>query len=198
MNLSPEFPQPPGANGVEERPWGGDPRVWAGAFMLWLLFYAATAYLLEVLSVFVIFAVVFTGLAGLAVSGLAWKRQGSRRAVLSIIIILAAWCVWIYAPVRDLGMWVRYYIEVTHYQEALAALTARHEPRCHAEERCGFDAGPPPRAVFSWGGLGDNWLGVVVDPTGTIADVERNRAAFGGRLLGCRPLGKVAFLCSFT
>jgi hypothetical protein len=197
MNHPPEFPQPPGANSAE-RPWGGDPLIWAGAFILWLFFYAATAYLLELLSIMVIFAVVFSGLAGLAVSGLAWKRQRSRRAVYSIVIILAAWCVWIYAPVRDLGMWVRYNVEVTHYQEALAALTDRHEPRCYAEKRCDFDAGPPPRAVFSWGGLGDNWQGVVVDPTGTIMDVERNRAAFGGRLLNCRPLSKVAFLCSFT
>ncbi len=142
--------------------------VWAGGFAAWLLFYSGTAYLLEVFSVFVIFAVVFAGLAGLAVSALAIKKQRSRRATVAVMIILGFWCVWLYAPVRDIGLWVRFAIEESRYVQALDALVQGREPSCAADKLCEFDAGPPARAAFSWGGLVDNWVGVVIDPSNDI------------------------------
>ncbi len=189
--------QPGGAN-TEERPWGGDPMVWAGGFAAWLLFYAGTAYLLEVFSIFVIFAVVFAGLAGLSVSALAIKKQRSRRAVFAVVIILGLWCVWLYAPVRDIGLWVRFAIEESRYTEALASVVQGRPPVCAAEKVCEYEAGPPARAAFSWGSLDDNWEGVVIDPSDDIMNLERNRGAFGGKLVSCRPIRGHFYLCSFT
>lgn len=198
MSQPPVYPPDSGSVNTEERPWGGDPMVWAGGFAAWLLFYSGTAFLLEVLSVFVIFAVVFAGLAGLAVSALAIKRQRSRRATVAVMIILGLWCVWLYAPVRDIGLWVRFAIEESRYVQALDALAQGREPSCTADKLCEFDAGPPARAAFSWGGVVDNWVGVVIDPSDDIMNHERNRGAFGGKLVGCRPIRGHFYLCSFT
>ncbi len=196
--MNQQYASQPGGGNSEERPWGGDPMVWAGGFAAWLLFYAGTAYLLEVFSIFVIFAVVFAGLAGLSVSALAIKKQRSRRAVFAVVIILGLWCVWLYAPVRDIGLWVRFAIEESRYSVALESVVQGRPPACMAEKTCDFEAGPPARAVFSWGGLVDNWVGVVIDPSDDIMNLERNRGAFGGKLVACRPIRSHFYLCSFT
>lgn len=197
MNQPPGYPPDPGSVNAEERPWGGDPMVWAGGFTAWLLFYASTAYLLEVFSIFVIFAVVFAGLAGLGVSALAIRKQRSRRAVLAVVIILGFWCVWLYAPVRDIGLWVRFAIEESRYAQALEAVTQGRQPGCVADNTCQFEPGPPARLAFSWGELGDTWTGVIVDPTGDIMNPDRSWSAFAGRLAACRALRGPYYLCSF-
>lgn len=183
---------------LDDRPWGGDSLVWAAAFGGWLVFYSATAWLLELLSLFVIFAMVFTGLTGLLVAAIALRRRRSRRPVYAVMIILALWCAWIYLPVRDLGLWVRLSVESSRIEQALGELRQGREPACVAEKQCDADAGPPLRVAFNWGGLIDNWAGIVLDPTDTITDIERHRGVFGGRLMGCRLLKPKVYLCSFT
>lgn len=183
---------------LDERPWGGDSLVWAAAFGGWLAFYSATAWLLELLSLLVIFAMVFTGLVGLLVAAVALRRRRSRRPAYAVMIILALWCAWIYLPVRDVGLWVRLSVEAPRMEQALDELRQGREPACVAEKSCDIDPGPPHRVAFNWGGLIDNWAGIVVDPTDSIMDIERNRAVFGGRLMGCRSLRPHLYLCSFS
>jgi hypothetical protein len=74
-----------------------------------------------------------------------------------------------------------------------------------------FDEGPPLRIGFVWGGLLDNWNGIVWDPTGRVglaqgwaAEPGRFtapddvRKIFGGDLLMCQALWDDYFHCVFT
>ena len=187
---------------LDDRPWGGDSLVWAGAFAGWLVFYSATAWLLDLLSLLVIFAMVFTGLVGLLVAAVALRRQRTPRPVYAVMIILALWCAWIYLPVRDLGLRVRLSVESAQFEQALDELRTGREPACVAEKLCNFDAGPPLRVAFNWGGFENGWAGIVVDPTDTLMQADRNpgqhRELFGGKLAECRPVRAHLYLCSFS
>jgi hypothetical protein len=183
---------------LDERPWGGDSLVWAAAFAGWLLFYGATAWLLDLLSLLVIFAMVFTGLTGLLVAGVALRRKRTRRPVYAVMIILALWCAWIYLPVRDIGLWVRLSAESAVFEAAIVQLREGREPECLADKRCEIDRGPPARVAFNWGGFEGLWAGVVVDPTGTLMETERNRELFGAKQADCRRLKEHLYLCSFS
>ena len=183
---------------LDGRPWGGDSLVWATAFAGWLVFYSATAWLLDLLSLLVIFAMVFTGLTGLLVAAVALRRRPSRRPVVAVMVILALWCAWIYLPVRDLGLWVRLSAEAVQFEQALAALQTGREPACVAEKRCDFDRGPPPRVAFHWGGFEDHPAAIVVDPTQTLQDARQQREAFDGKVVACRPVRTSLYLCNFS
>ena len=64
------LPEPPD----RKKSGAGNPEIWTAFFALWLLFYALTCYLLEVFTVFVLFAVAFAGVVALVLSGLAFAR----------------------------------------------------------------------------------------------------------------------------
>jgi hypothetical protein len=74
-----------------------------------------------------------------------------------------------------------------------------------------IDFGPPRRVAFSYGGLVDNWCGVVFDPTGEVLKINdlppggspgwRNHPMtklFGGDMTSCRPLESPYYFCCFT
>ena len=174
------------------------PAAWAGFFAGWLLFYSASSYLLEFFSVFVAVATSMVGVTALAITGTALARKRTQLSVLCVVAVLATWCVWVYAPVRDLGLAIRFGLEQAQYAAAIADLTSGREPACAAAKACQYDAGPPRRLAFSWGGVIDNWAGIIYDPTGDIQDVQRNRGVFGGDLVGCRLVREHFYLCSFT
>lgn len=76
------------------------------------------------------------------------------------------------------------------------------------------DPGPPIRVAFSWGGILDNWRGLIHDPTGEVMKANlldrknwSNRddpeyaavsGFFGGTLVRSRHLGGAWYLCWFT
>lgn len=67
-----------------------------------------------------------------------------------------------------------------------------------------IDPGPPLRIAFSWGGLLDNWAGVVHDPDGGVLAVNDPESAsptrliFGGTLYHARHLWGPWYFCAFT
>ncbi len=73
------------------------------------------------------------------------------------------------------------------------------------------DHGPPARVAFAWSAFGDNWNGVVYDPTEIVATAggwgkpgqtftasPRAQELFGGDLVGCTRLAPQWFHCGFT
>jgi hypothetical protein len=74
------------------------------------------------------------------------------------------------------------------------------------------DVGPPARVAFVWGGLLDNWSGVVFDGTdvvasargwssgvtGTFTATPEAQKLFGGDLVWCEELSEHYYYCSFT
>lgn len=82
------------------------------------------------------------------------------------------------------------------------------------EGNCYIDVGPPLRIAFVWpGGIIDNWIGVVYDPSGFVMkcrefersgsnwddpSLRKGRELFGGDMFYCRQLEEGWYLCSFT
>jgi hypothetical protein len=76
--------------------------------------------------------------------------------------------------------------------------------------RYSVDAGPPLRVAFNSEGIGDNWSGIVFDPThevmlanerddrGRSTAPSRVTELFGGDVVGCRRLWGDYFHCGFT
>lgn len=70
------------------------------------------------------------------------------------------------------------------------------------------DSGPPRRIAFPQpGGVTDNWVGVVYDPSSALRAASRQggrpvppelERLFGGRLTGCTPIRGHFYRCSFT
>jgi hypothetical protein len=75
------------------------------------------------------------------------------------------------------------------------------------------EKGSELRMAFSWGGILDNWYGVVYDPTGLVLQVNADRTdspqarapgsrnaneLFGGVLYSARPLGGHWYMCYWT
>jgi len=66
------------------------------------------------------------------------------------------------------------------------------------------EPGPPLRVAFSWGGLLDNWTGIVHDPGGEVLaanNAERTSEItylFGGTLIHARHVWGPWYFCAFT
>lgn len=75
------------------------------------------------------------------------------------------------------------------------------------------EKGSELRMAFSWGGIMDNWFGVVYDPTGLVLQVNADRTdspqarapgsrnaseLFGGVMYIARPLGGHWYMCFWT
>ncbi len=72
------------------------------------------------------------------------------------------------------------------------------------------DLGPPVRVAFNWGGLADNWHGIVHDPTEIVRTARgwgpdqhltvapEAQELFGGDIVRCTQLARGWFYCGFT
>lgn len=112
-----------------------------------------------------------------------------------------------------LGELFRLSVDYRRYEAIIAEL--RENPQeVRLGERYGVthsvDLGPPVRVAFKPEGLGDNWSGIVHDPSGDVMladgfDAQGRFHApdsitkiFGGDLGGCRWLWEDYYSCSFT
>jgi hypothetical protein len=79
---------------------------------------------------------------------------------------------------------------------------AAEPPDCR--DRVAVEPGPPLRVAFSWGGLLDNWTGIVHDPGGGVlaandpATPGEITHLFGATLVRARHLWGAWYFCSFT
>ena len=120
--------------------------------------------------------------------------------------------------VKDLGLKLRFYQFKPTYSEIVDKLNLEKMPDegRHREINYKSETDPVFRVSFSWGGIIDNWCGIVYDPSGKIMrcnesdprfpdqgpkdDEELNkiRIIFGGVLYKAEKLSDHWYLCWFT
>jgi hypothetical protein len=153
------------------------------------------------------------GLTGRAISVAVRGIRGRSRAAtigLLLALILAGLAQASFGG--QVGILARFYTHRPKYQAIVKSLEAGVAPP--GGVRHIVDNGPPLRIAFPWpGGIGDNWCGVVYDPTGLVMkarDIKADlsnfsdpafhsvRMLFGGDLRSCEPLGGSWYYCCFT
>lgn len=93
----------------------------------------------------------------------------------------------------------------SEYLEVVTAIRkdpAADPPDCSA--RLEIEPGPPLRVAFSWGGVLDNWTGIVHDPGGGVLTANQpgnssgSSRLFGGTLIHARHVWGPWYFCVFT
>ena len=151
----------------------------------------------------------WVGLAGL-VGFLVFR--GSSRASVALLVAIVAVGVAQVTLGGKVGIAARFYSLRPKYQAVVDALEAGVAPMPGLPHH--LEKGPPIRVAFPWpGGLGDNWCGVVFDPSGMVMKVgdsgqsptrpddpalQQVRMWFGGVMIRCEPLGGPWYYCRFT
>lgn len=135
----------------------------------------------------------------LAVTTTAAFRERTGRALLRPFLVLALPMICFGTPASRIGIYTRAAIEIPGYYLLVNQVDPKtHVFECEKTRECRVDLFPVRRIAFSWGGLIDNWSGVVYDPVGSVKDIEQNRSAFGGDLFGTFHLWGPWYFCSFT
>lgn len=96
---------------------------------------------------------------------------------------------------------VRFRISQSHYEKRLeTVLTSDGVER--ADDVAGVEGTASKRVAFYWiRGVTDNWVGLVFDPTDSLAEPALSRGQtqyFGGDLVSVRHLNGHWYLCAFT
>lgn len=96
---------------------------------------------------------------------------------------------------------VRFRISQSHYEERLQAVLASHGA-AKSQDVAGVEGTDSKRVAFYWSrGVTDNWLGLVYDPSDSLAQLDLSRGQaryFGGDLISARHLNGHWYLCAFT
>jgi hypothetical protein len=163
-----------------------------------LLVDTATAQWLSVFQIIVFPAIVAIGLVAIVLSLAAIYRQHDRNSFLSLSIVVLVFTLWCVLPTDLMGAYVRAGLESRAYSEAVRELQAGGTVSCVPSQWCEIDEGPPRRLAFSWGGIVDNWVGVVYDPENAVGDARKYEKLFGGDMLGCTRLWDHYYFCGFT
>lgn len=172
---------------------------YAIAFPAALLAYEVFFYFSDVFALFGMVLVAGLGVLAPVVLLIDARKLRARAAVPLLGAVVATWAVWIFVPMKTIGLTTRFYVEQGSYDAAVRQVNAGFVPSCAAAKDCDFEEGPPARLAFSWGGILDNWVGVVYDPEDDVAShPERHKKIFGGDLVGCRAIKGHYYLCSFT
>ena len=122
--------------------------------------------------------------------------------------------------IKDLGLRLRFHRLKPAYSEIIEKLNCGKIPGegKHLGTKYESETAPAFRASFSWGGIIDNWYGIIYDPSGKIMrcnefdprfpdqtpkvkedeELSQIRMAFGGLLYKAESLGGHWYLCWFT
>jgi hypothetical protein len=141
------------------------------------------------------------------------KRFGSKAVWLALAIVAVGLGIWATPGGRDLGMVFRLFRLEGQYEEAIRQIRSGGDTKS-----LGFDTAVAKggnEVAFSWGGILDNWHGIVHDPDGSVlavnrydwrdpnapkpdGDVEKVRLLFGGVMTSARHLWGDWYYCTFT
>lgn len=186
-----------------------------GWLLLTLTYFAF--YYESALSFFRFFVEGALGLMGIGVIGATLirgvrRKQGSLLAV-GVVVAVVALTGWVTPAGAYLGARIKLWREMDGYQRVVDKVAEGASDSDFAYP-VSIEPGPPKRIAFSWGGIIDNWRGVVYDPTGevlkaNILDREtwdnRNDPEyasvsrwFGGTLIRAQHLKGDWYLCWFT
>ncbi len=140
--------------------------------MLRYLFYTEINYALWIMFLFVDAALLGGALFYVVIAVRALLRRTTRWfGATSIALVPVVIFFFIFTSLGlDLGIYARLWRNESNYLDQIKLITAAKSK----EERARFkyptiiDEGPPVRVAFSWGGIIDNWHGIVYDPTGEV------------------------------
>ncbi|MCP3869059.1 MAG: hypothetical protein GY703_13345 [Gammaproteobacteria bacterium] len=167
-------------------------------FPVAVLLYSATFYLVGPSNIIYGLLTILFGIVAVIGTLVQFVRRRDQLATLCLLGVVIVWLMWVLLPTRQLGMQTRFWMEKTTYDESVAQLKADKVIDCLVADTCKIDPGPPKRLVFSWGGIIDNWIGVVFDPTDGVAQPDRHKGLFGGDLVSCQRMTENYYICSFT
>ena len=170
--------------------------------------------LLSVVTPLVGGVLVLTGI-GLVISGVMIGIKGKSRIPLVTALVVAAITStgWFTPFGKTMGAHYKLWREKDYYESVVAEVGDGTD-----KSRYSFpvlvESGPPVRVAFYWGGILDNWHGIVNDPTGEVMKANllnlktwenRNDSEytsvsmlFGGTLIRAQHLGGDWYLCWFT
>jgi hypothetical protein len=186
--------------------------VWAAIVVCHFLFFY---YVLWIYDIAIMLALLVAGATILVIALIKMIRKSTRfrdgRA--SCVIVLAVFVLgWLTPLGSGLGLYFRLWREEADYLRQVQ-LASTEIGRATLKHPTKVDLGPPIRVAFQWSGFGDNWSGIVYDPSGevlksnqfaldysnfydpSLADVKR---LFGGDMRGARHLWGNWYFCSFT
>lgn len=141
--------------------------------------------------------------------------KGKPKMLLAVagLVVAVAIVGWLTPVGKTFGAHCKLWREKERYQSVVARIAAGAD-----DSNLGYpvtvDSGPPLRIAFSWGGILDNWRGVVYDPSGEVMKANildmttwSNRddpgyasvaGLFGGTLIRAQHLEGDWYLCWFT
>ncbi len=174
---------------------------------LWILVWAVDAFIV-VLTVISIFQLI------IAIR----KKRHPRLGILLAALIVSGSLSYGTDLLKDLGLQLRFYRLKPEYSEIVAMLQSGSISQKGTHHGIAYKSENEPefRVSFSWGGIIDNWHGVIYDPSGRIMRCNKSdprfpgqgprddeelgkiRMIFGGTLYKAEPLGNYWYLCWFT
>lgn len=152
-------------------------------------------------SVFIMFAwllpwIAAAALGALAVDAVIWrlKHRAGRHYIgaLLLAIILGPSLPWTNIPFCWVSAAQKLVRSEAEYEKLVADVAAGLRPAAVYM----IDVGPPLRIAFAWGGVADNWFGVVHDTSRSIGSAERD--VLGGQLTRIMHLWGPWFYVEFT
>jgi uncharacterized membrane protein len=172
--------------------------------VLWVVFWAALAGgqvagatfgLLVFLPIWVCFVLMNVLLVLDSIVAGARKQGWSRLLVAAVLLVLALPQTQLRSGLTWLAAAIRLRLHEREYEEEARAVLALPESQM-PESPWERDGGPPRRAALVFGGITDNWLGLVYDPSQTMEDAPEK--VFGGDLVCSTHLWGPWYLVDFT
>jgi hypothetical protein len=152
-------------------------------------------------------------IAVIALIGMIRKTVSLRHGYTTLAIAFAVFFLGWLTPVgANLGLYFRLWRNESEYLRQVQ-IASDPSQRTSLDRSTSVDEGPPVRVAFSWGGIMDNWIGIVHDPTGEVMEANRFRPdwsnwndpalgggkrLFGGDLYRARHLWGNWYFCCFT
>lgn len=143
-----------------------------------------------------------------------FDAEGRIRRVVCLLLIGTAFPTF-YFYGYDISFYSYFYWHKSQYEAVIASLSSSTQcpPPIHSDEtNPRFDCDSPRRVAFPMpGGIIDNWVGIVYDPTGLVTQVNQVSGSglknpkfayvvglFGGDMASARHLFGHWYVCSFT
>jgi hypothetical protein len=187
------------------------------AFILRFCFYHEIEEILWITSLFLDASLIGGGLFYIiaTISSL-YRRRTKWFGVTTIPLITAAIYFLGFTSIGpDVGVYSRLWRNESGYMRQVNKImrTKSKEERDKLQYPIIIDEGPPIRIAFSWGGIVDNWHGIVYDPTGAVLKASefkgdwsnwnsptlaKVKKLFDGDMTSARHLWGPWYYCTFT
>lgn len=180
--------------------------IWVG---IWALVALALCLFISTSNIFVLLALLGWILYGLCLLLVLLFRRQWREAL--ALVALAAGLWWLGHPIAMIGERLRFELNAGAYRQIVTESHRLPDQGTAHGHTYRIDRGPPVRIAIVQGGLIDNWVGLVYDPTGEVLKAQGGDAGpgeftappeikglFGGDLVFCERLTGSWYQCTFT